>query len=308
LEACTVSRNFCGSGGDMGYGFGGTGGTGGGFCNAGVLAMKDCTVNGNASGRGGTPVGQGGGGGGIYNTGRLMLDNCTISGNVAGSGSGGVLGLGGLAGTGGAGGGIHNLGSFLLSCCTISGNSAGQGGPGAESYAIAIPDGGGIYNDTNALSAVLRDTLAALNFTGPGGLAGTGIGVVSNGCPFRECFGPVTNGLPGLPGIDPDLSGAFQSQGFNLVGAGNGSTGLTNGLNADQVGTSAAPINPLIGPLQMNGGPTATHALLPGSPAIDQAAKSRLHSQCSGWRWQRYRRIRTGPSRGRLSSTPARRS
>src|SRR5262249_37581050 len=35
------------------------------------------------------------------------------------------------------------------------------------------------------------------------------------------------------------------------------------------VGTASAPIDPLLGPLQDNGGPTFTHALLPGSPAID---------------------------------------
>src|SRR5262245_57882096 len=40
---------------------------------------------------------------------------------------------------------------------------------------------------------------------------------------------------------------------------------------ADQIGTSAMPIDPLLSPLQDNGGPTFTHALLTGSPAIDAA-------------------------------------
>ncbi|MEW5985921.1 MAG: choice-of-anchor Q domain-containing protein, partial [Chloroflexota bacterium] len=37
----------------------------------------------------------------------------------------------------------------------------------------------------------------------------------------------------------------------------------------DQIGTSSSPIDPLLGPLQDNGGPTFTHTLLSGSPAID---------------------------------------
>jgi hypothetical protein len=46
-------------------------------------------------------------------------------------------------------------------------------------------------------------------------------------------------------------------------------TGLQNGVNGNQVGSADAPIDPLLGPLQDNGGPTLTHALLSGSPAID---------------------------------------
>jgi hypothetical protein len=51
-------------------------------------------------------------------------------------------------------------------------------------------------------------------------------------------------------------------------------TGFTNGVNGDQVGTAAAPLDPLLGPLQNNGGPTKTHALLAGSPAIDHGDNS----------------------------------
>jgi hypothetical protein len=64
-------------------------------------------------------------------------------------------------------------------------------------------------------------------------------------------------------------SGSLTSGGYNLVGIGDGCSGLTNGQNGDQVGSSAGPLNALLGPLQNNGGPTPTMALLPGSPAID---------------------------------------
>src|SRR5262249_23608325 len=46
-----------------------------------------------------------------------------------------------------------------------------------------------------------------------------------------------------------------------LIGEGSGGTGYSA---TDLVGT-----DPLLGPLQDNGGPTFTHALLPGSPAVD---------------------------------------
>jgi len=62
-----------------------------------------------------------------------------------------------------------------------------------------------------------------------------------------------------------DLDGSFASVGHNLV---NGS-GFTNTASSDQIGSPDAPIDPRLGPLADNGGPTQTHALLPGSPALD---------------------------------------
>lgn len=73
---------------------------------------------------------------------------------------------------------------------------------------------------------------------------------------------------PGVSGSD-DLSGVFTSLGFNLIGVTDGSSGFTNGVNGDLVGSSSAPLNPLLGPLANNGGPTPTMALLHGSPALD---------------------------------------
>ena len=46
--------------------------------------------------------------------------------------------------------------------------------------------------------------------------------------------------------------------------------GLTNGINGDQVGSIASPLNPALNPLADNGGCTFTHRLLTGSPAIDK--------------------------------------
>jgi hypothetical protein len=62
------------------------------------------------------------------------------------------------------------------------------------------------------------------------------------------------------------VSGPLASQGHNLIGIGNGGSGYDP---TDLVGSADFPIDPKLGPLQDNGGPTQTMALLPGSPAID---------------------------------------
>jgi hypothetical protein len=61
-------------------------------------------------------------------------------------------------------------------------------------------------------------------------------------------------------------SASVTSLGYNLSSDDAG--GFLNQLT-DQVGTPGAPLDPLLGPLVDNGGPTFTHALLIGSPAID---------------------------------------
>jgi hypothetical protein len=64
------------------------------------------------------------------------------------------------------------------------------------------------------------------------------------------------------------------SSGYNLIGNGSGMTGITNGTNGNQVGTSSSPINPLLAALGNYGGPTQTMALLPGSTALGAGSVS----------------------------------
>ena len=64
----------------------------------------------------------------------------------------------------------------------------------------------------------------------------------------------------------PDGFGTFASQGNNLIGETDGSSGW---VGSDLTGTIAQPLNPLLAPLGNYVGPTQTMALLPGSPAID---------------------------------------
>ena len=67
--------------------------------------------------------------------------------------------------------------------------------------------------------------------------------------------------------VGPDCNGTIESAGFNILGDDTDCT--FNDTTGDQVGTDGSPIDPLLGALADNGGPTMTHALLDGSPAID---------------------------------------
>lgn len=67
--------------------------------------------------------------------------------------------------------------------------------------------------------------------------------------------------------VGPDCYLQVVSAGHNLIG--NASDCAISPAVGDLIGTGAAPIDPLLGPLADNGGPTPTHALLKGSPAIN---------------------------------------
>jgi len=72
---------------------------------------------------------------------------------------------------------------------------------------------------------------------------------------------------------DPDFSGDLTSQSFNLIGNNSGAI-IMPAQFSDQIGTPGSSIDPLLGPLQNNGGPTPTLALLSGSTAIDQGGSA----------------------------------
>jgi len=68
-----------------------------------------------------------------------------------------------------------------------------------------------------------------------------------------------------------DISGAVVgTSSYNLVGVDTGLSGITNGSQQNQVGTVVAPIDPKLDPLGNNGGPTQTHKLQTGSPALEK--------------------------------------
>jgi len=284
MSTSIIDGNSGGGGADyysQPYGSGGgQGGNGGGIWSGGTLILTSCMFSANSGGTGGSGStisvgGSGGGGGGIYSTGMITAIDCTFAGNATGTGAEGGSAIDpGNGGNGGNGGGILNAGAATLTACTFSGNSCGNGadgGNGVGTYPYLGTgvggtggnggSGGGIYNAPAASLAVLCSTI----------VAGDSAGVYGSGG-----YGPFFDGGPGSDGSGPDLAGSFSSQGHNLLGETNGSTGFTNGVNSDLAGTAAAPLDPKLGLLAGNGGLTLTLALLHGSPALDAGDDSLL--------------------------------
>ena len=76
--------------------------------------------------------------------------------------------------------------------------------------------------------------------------------------------------------VAPDFAGNLDSQGYNLIGNTSGTT-ITGTTTGNQLN-----VNPLLGALQDNGGPTFTHALLSGSPAIEGGNSSSFNTDQRG--------------------------
>ncbi len=228
---------------------------GGGIHNVGNLQLLRVCVTANKS-----PLGSGGG---IYNRGTLSgLTDSTVSYNTAGQNGGGIFDEQDMTiirssitnnSAGGDGGGIQEAGTANLINTTISSNTAAGSGGG-------LNDQGGT-------------TLKTYNVTITGNTAAVGGGMAN--VPFLGASWELRNTIVGgnsAPNA-PDVSNAFGSQisqGNNLIkvttGAPSGSFVASDILGAD----------PRLGPLQENGGPTLTHALLPGSPAIDKGSNGNL--------------------------------
>ncbi len=217
---------------------------GGGILTYGTATLTNSTVSGNNA-----DDGYGGGiCGGTYG-GTMRLTNCSISSNNAGEDGGGIYGGGTVRLTnttvssndaGRDGGGIRNRGTVRLINSTVSSNSAGE-------------DGGGIFNGYYG-----QDTVLLTNTTVSSNTALTGGGIHNSDTAMLK-NSIVANNSGG------NCSGDITSAGHNL------DSGTTCGLSAtgDLINT-----NPFLGPLQNNGGDTESHALLPGSPAIDAADNS----------------------------------
>ncbi|MDY7012731.1 MAG: DUF4347 domain-containing protein, partial [Cyanobacteriota bacterium] len=171
-------------------------------------------------------------GGGIYSDGNVVVTNSTISGNT----------------TSNRGGGIYGEGAVTITNSTISGNSANN-------------RGGGIYS--GGLLTVTHATITQNRGNNPagGGVFSAGGGNFSNsiisGNLGSRAQGPdvATPNNPNAPPINGNAR--------NLIGSTVGFSG-TLGTGSDIVNP-----NPGLAPLDDYGGSTQTHALLPGSPAID---------------------------------------
>ena len=194
-------------------------------------------------------------GGGIYNSSyegnaTVTVIDSTLSGNAADYDGGGIRndGLAGSAtltvidstfsgnSAASGGGGIHNhtcysdIAMLEVIACTFSGNSASQGGGILNDGSRSCPNFHSTPNDGPSTGATLKIGHSILT-------AGTTGENIAN------------------------VAGNITSDGFNLSSDSGGGFLTATG---DQINT-----DPKLGPLQDNGGPTFTQALLPGSPAID---------------------------------------
>jgi len=259
ITAIASNQGIGGNGGADGYpGYG----EGGGLYNAGTLTVSSTTFTGNSA----TVASFYGLGGGIYNFGTLTVRNSILSGNAATNHGGGIYNAGTLTVSSSTlsgnrahvgGGGILNFGALIVSNSTLSGNSA-VGDTGSV--------GGGIYNRSDTRPVTLINVTLTANRAG---IRGGGL-VVFTGAPVVHNT-LIAGNLRGATGAThDDVFGALNAGGdYNLIGDGTGMRGLSNGVNGNQVGSADNPIEPQLGPLDDNGGPTLTHALLSGSPAID---------------------------------------
>ncbi len=228
---------------------------GGGIYNQGTLTLTGSTVTGNETILTGPNYG-----GGIYNVGALTLTNSTVSNNKAGPFE--------FVFSEHSGGGIYNNGGTL----TIVNSSI------FNNYAIfsnANNYGGGIYIFQGSLT-MIDSTVCFNHAQGNGSDAGGGIYNLFGSTNIRNTIIAENIAPQGT-----EVSGTFSSRGHNLIGNGNGSTGFTNGVNGDQVGTTASPLDPMLGLPGNNGGRTETVALLAGSPAIDAGDDCVFDNTCT---------------------------
>jgi hypothetical protein len=220
--------------------------------------------------------GNGGGGVAFVDSVSAMIVDSTIDGNYGGGGiTIGVDSSAEISGTAitnnvsdGLGGGIHVWGAgsdwVTTRNVTISGNVAKSGG--------GLWIGGDGFYANQLFNTTITDNLAeegggfflqALGYLAPHSLGNTivaGNHLVDPSDPSRgaDCltFRP-----------EPEDDVYIASAGHNLIGDATGCD--FEPATGDILGTASAPIDPLLGPLADNGGPSPTHRLLAASPALD---------------------------------------
>ncbi len=232
------------------------GGGGGAIRNRGVLDLSLVRVYGNTSEAASGHEVSAGGGGGVFNSGVIWIMRSTIDGNEAQRGSG-------IFHTSGSP--FVNTPEMTMWDSTVEGNHALVGG------AVVL------YADASILNSTISGNTAGSN--SPGLIAASGkmdlrnSTIANNSSPGVEAEAlsadadaavvRVRNSILAAAADGPCSLGdqpAIQSQGHNI--ATDGSCSLSG--PGDQPST-----DPMLSPLADNGGPTRTHALIWGSPAID---------------------------------------
>ncbi|MBR8832096.1 MAG: hypothetical protein N5P05_004446 (plasmid) [Chroococcopsis gigantea SAG 12.99] len=256
-------------------------GGGGGILNSGQLTLINTIIKQNTSSAGGGIYNYHNGtinlfnsavidntvsnsGGGIYNDGNAInLFNSTIEGNTAVD----------------LGGGIYNFNGTVNSINTsIINNQSNVGGGFANSWNAIINNfinttisgnksnssGGGIYVASSSVSLKnVTITNNTADFNGKNFGHGGGIYIYDQGSVTltNSIIAGNYDNSPTASDKQPDVSGFLNSNGNNLIGNATGGTGF--------ISTDILNVDPKLGDLKNNGGTTLTHALLPGSPAIN---------------------------------------
>ena len=247
---------------------------GGGIKNTFKLTIVNSTITGNtATEQGGAIYAGGSGVSGEF----MNITNSTISNNVCNTGTGsttfgnggGIWIRGGMATTivgstitgntavaipgesetrQGNAGGIYSDGPLTLENTTVSGNFAGNSYGGVQDS-----NPGGTTDVVTLINSTITNNTAGLNVGGFGSSSTSDLGqqLVRN----TIIAGNIANG-----GTSPDVFGSITTEGYNLIGDPTGATFVGNTTG------DIYNVDPLLGPLADNGGPTQTHALLAGQP------------------------------------------
>jgi CSLREA domain-containing protein len=257
-------------------------GSGGGIYNQGTLTLRHSQIHTNLATRNA---------GGIDNFGMALLANSTVLANATADGHGGGLSnegeltlldstLSGNTATEDGGGGLYNAARVTISGSTIDGNSGTENGGGIYNTSTgtatltnstisgngAADMGGGIFNLGGAvsLSHVTITLNRADNNADEFGVGGGIFNGVLDDVPGTVTLrNTILAGNGDTSGDGPDCQGTFSSLGHNLI---------QNTFDCTYAGDTANDIighDARLGPLADHGGPTFTHALLDGSPAID---------------------------------------
>ncbi len=303
LSNDVVTNNRADADGAGSTGAGGIAQGGGVLNDGGTLVLRDCQIIFNRANAMGDP-GKAGGiatGGGVDGGGTQTIEGSTFADNTA-NGTGGVgigTGAGGVGGNSAGGGlAIFASGPTSVSGSTFAGNLADASAGAALSTSMGgIADGGGADMLTNA------PAMSATNVTFTGNVARTTAGGIAGagGLDFGSNNPVITltnatlsantaTGSTDSKGGDAELGGPNTHVENSIVSAGTANTGFENcegtptslGHNLDTLnqcnftatGDLVTSTDPMLGPLQDNGGPVQTLALGPASPAIDAGTDS----------------------------------
>jgi hypothetical protein len=250
-------------------------GFGGGIFNTGTLTVNHSTISGNQA----LSVEECGGGGGIASFGPTVIHNSAFLGNHGenyNGGGGGILNGGpvsspvmtvtnstisGNTNPFNEGGGISNFGTLAVTGSTVSNNFGG----GINNYGTLSAN-----NSTVSGNTPVGDVWTAGGIRNHGGMLTVHNSTITGNDVGLDFFATYTSILRNtiVAGNTVDdivlYNANFQTASHNLIGDAASSGGIQNGVNGNIVG-----VNPFLGPLRNNGGPTRTRALLNGSPGIN---------------------------------------